>query len=231
MDIEFHVLAYKPNKVKLERCLKSFETKKIPFVLSPTQDSIAVSRNRMYQNCKAEFCSYVDDDDEILIEKRAISRLLNNYTNKPIFTNSEIYLEQKLIRLLNSQDEVYWSLDKEVSGTIKTHPLMIFKTEFMQRLSLQVLNFLVSKKLDLNLFDYFVRTYVSLSSGWHYENCAAYRYHLDDGFTMLSRTTKTVPYEYQLRILRNKSSQVSEQMITTFSNFYYSSIATRSNRV
>ncbi len=201
MDVEFHILAYKPDKNKLKRCLNSFEKRQIPFVLCNTEHNIAVSRNKAYQNCKAEFCSYVDDDDEILIEKKAISRLLKSYTDKPIFTNSELYLDSKLIKLMNYSSIVSWSLEEELYGSIKIHQLLIFKTEFIQKLSAQVLNFLITNSLDQNLFDYFIRAFVSTSLGWKYENCVAYRYHTDLSFTNLARATKTVPYKYQLRNL------------------------------
>lgn len=198
MDIEFHILAYKPDKAKLERCLDSFKTRDIPFVLYNTEENIAVSRNLAYQNCKAEFCSYVDDDDEILIQKRAVSRLVKDY-QKPIFTNSEIYSNNQFISYLNNQNEVSWTLEKELLGTVNTHQLMIFKTSDIQGLSKKVLKFLVDNNIDMNLFDYFIRIFISMSSGWRYKNCSAYRYHTDYSFTSYARATKLVPFRYHLR--------------------------------
>jgi glycosyltransferase involved in cell wall biosynthesis len=201
--IEIHILSYKPDETKLFRCLDSFNTRQIPYVLYKTEDKIGIARNYAYQNCKSEYCSYVDDDDTILVTSKGLRKLLSVYTNQPIFTNSELAIGDRVIKLLNDNTINFWSLDKELLGEINTHQLTIFKTSFIQKLSKLTLDFMVKQNIDLNLFDYFIRIFVSLSVGWNYQTMVSYRYDVELGFSCKQRATKEISNSLTLRHFYN----------------------------
>lgn len=201
MNIEFQILKCKASPSKFERCLNSFRLNNVPYkIIHNEGNTVTKGRSLGYQHSDKDFISYVDDDDEILFTNESFASFPK--TDLPIFTNSLLDTGRQTF-CLNRQGRT-WTLDNEINANIVVHQLMIFDKSLIKFVSERTQSFIKEHDLDENLFDYFIKTYVSLNIGWTYVDRIMYKWNTVDSFGPGS-TTKDVPEKFRLVNLANSS--------------------------
>jgi hypothetical protein len=175
--LEIHVLRGRPMGAAFDRCLASVKSTGAAIrIIENEGKTISAGREQAYEECEAQFVSFVDDDDTSLLTPSEVFRLCS--MDKPaLFTNGvTVFRGDKSPCVPPSVTQ--WTLDQERRQIVRPHPTIIYRASVARLLMRESLRLIAANGWHANTFDYVMRCVASITIGWHYDAAKTYQWNI-----------------------------------------------------
>jgi len=141
--------------------------------------SVAHDRHKAFFETDSAFVSYIDDDDILMITKEHIENIVG-FDKDALYTNSTMFLKER--KVLGTPKFVkVWTMQNELDKLTKPHQTIVYKQDYIRRISLQAIELIKSKGWPENVYDYVCRALVSLEGRWFYYPEVTYQWNSNTG--------------------------------------------------
>lgn len=177
--IDFHVLSTRDIST-IAYNIKRLKDAGIDLrVIENKGHSVAYGRHKAFFETDSTFVSYIDDDDILRITKEHIEHIVS-IDKDALYTNSTMFLKER--KILGTPKFVKeWTLRNEVDKLTSPHQTIVYKQEYIKRISLESIELMKSKGWHENVYDYVCRALVSLEGKWFYYPEVTYQWNSNTG--------------------------------------------------
>ena len=177
--IDFHVLSTRDTNT-IAHNAKLLKAIGIDLrVIENKGNSVAHVRHKVFFETDSTFVSYIDDDDILMITKEHIENIVG-FDKDALYTNSTMFLKER--KVLGTPKFVkVWTMQNELDKLTKPHQTIVYKQDYIRRISLQAIELIKSKGWPENVYDYVCRALVSLEGGWFYYPEVTYQWNSNTG--------------------------------------------------
>lgn len=141
--------------------------------------SILHGRSKAYNETDKEFVSFIDDDDVTLLSKRHVEDLIA-LNKDAAYTNGYLFLKDKKVKT-TPKFVKEWSFRNEVDRLTSPHETIVYRREYINRISLAAIDLIKKKGWSENTYDYVCRALVSLDNNWYYYPEITYQWNSNTG--------------------------------------------------
>lgn len=164
--IDFHVLSTRDNNTIESNADRLKDIGIHLRVIKNKGHSVAYGRQIAFFETDSDLVSYIDDDDVLRITKEQVENIVA-LNKDALYTNSTMFLKEKELKTTASFVKV-WTLQNELDKLTKPHQTIVYKQDYIRRISLQAIELMKSKGWNENVYDYVCRALVSLEGNWFY---------------------------------------------------------------
>lgn len=141
--------------------------------------SVTYGRQKAFFETDSTFVSFIDDDDLLKLTQENIDYIVA--CNKDaLYTNSTMFLKERKV-LSTPKFVKEWTLRNELDKLTKPHQTIVYKQDYIRRISLESIALMKSKGWHENVYDYVCRALVSLEENWFYYPEVTYRWNTNTG--------------------------------------------------
>lgn len=171
--LHIHILQSRSN---ISDCIFSLDESKCSYTIINNFDKGIMSGRLIgFEQSDSEFVSFVDDDDQTLLNPDIIYSLTQ--LNKPaLFTNSLMISPTGRSNYQVPISINNWTLHLEKRGYIRPHQTIIYRRDILKDLIKDTCNLIYENNWSENDFDIIMRFLVSANIGWHYEPIITYKW-------------------------------------------------------
>lgn len=141
--------------------------------------SVAYGRQIAFFETDSDLVSYIDDDDVLRITKEQVENIVA-LNKDALYTNSTMFLKEKELKTTASFVKV-WTMRNELDKLTKPHQTIVYKQDYIRRISLQAIELMKNKGWNENVYDYVCRALVSLEGNWFYYPEVTYQWNTNTG--------------------------------------------------